>query len=288
MRAKRFEDVEVTAFALFAPVTLSGSRHCRPDKSNHDSSKYGPTYCHDPSNKLLILICRVEYTNISTTASPTTSSSRACNTCTVTAFETFLTYPSAVQVDTATIEQTIIPLVTVYADGSSETNYKTVTAKANVTGTYNPPTPTDPYAHLTWEYDGATLTYPTTYVQFFGLRGGLFTPVITAAATSCAVNDEVFLIGTFDPAGLIVEVPATAKIDLAHPTAIAVPPAIHSFLNNIPAVSSQFSGTPVEDCAWTKIPTSKTGLSITASPSPEAPLVSTPAATIQKVTVSIL
>lgn len=191
------------------------------------------------------------------------------------------------EVDTATIEQTIIPLVTVYADGSSETNYKTVTAKANVTGIYKPPTPTDPYAHLTWEYEGVTLTYPTTYVQFFGLRGGLFTPFITAAATSCAINDEELQIGTFDPAGLIVEIPATVKVDLTHPNAISAPPAIHSFLNAIPAVSSQFSGTNVKDCAWTKIVGPKTSLEFTLAPG-DVTTLSTAIATNQKITVSVL
>ncbi|TID21985.1 Carboxypeptidase S [Venturia nashicola] len=223
------------------------------------------------------------HTNSSTTTAP--SSSRACSGCTVTASEKYLTYPSTVEVDTATIEQTIVPLVTVYADGSSETNYKTVTAKANVTGIYQPPTPTDPYAHLTWEHDGVILTYPTTYVQFFGLRGGLLTPVITTAATSCAVKDELLQVGTLDPAGLIVEVLATAKVDPAHPTAISAPPAILSFLNGIPAVSSQFSGTDVKDCSWTKILTTRITAGFTNAPNTA---LSSAVATNQKVTVSIL
>jgi hypothetical protein len=186
-----------------------------------------------------------------------------------------------------TIEQTVIPLVTIYANGSSETNYKTVTATANVTGIYKPPTPTDPYAHLTWEYEGATLTYPTTYVQFYGLRGGLFTPVITAAATSCTVDDQFLqLPATYDPMSLIVEVPATASLDLAHPTAISAPAQIHSFLNGIPAVSSQFSGTNVRDCSWTKIPKSKETAHATATGTTIEE--SSPVVTVQKVTVSVL
>lgn len=188
--------------------------------------------------------------------------------------------------NTATIEQTIIPLVTVYADGSNETNYKTVTVKANVTGTYKVPIPTDPYAHITWEYEGVTLTYPTTYVQFWGLRGGLFTPAITSAATSCAVHDEELAIGTFDPKGLIVGYPATGILDPSHPTAISAPAQIHSFLNAIPAVSSQFSGTNVKDCAWTKIPETKTTLGFTLAPGEES--TTRTVATNQKVTVSVL
>ncbi|KAE9979420.1 hypothetical protein BLS_009841 [Venturia inaequalis] len=180
------------------------------------------------------------------------------------------------------------------ATAAAETNYKTVTAKANVTGIYTPPTPTDPYAHLTWEHDGVTLTYPTTYVQFFGLRGGLFTPVVTAAVTSCAVKDEVLQLGTSDPTGLIVEVPARAKIDLAHPTAVAAPPAVHSFLNAIPAISSQFSGTNVKDCAWNKIPAIRTTVTdqFTEALVPVALVPvgasSSAVATNQKVTVSVL
>jgi hypothetical protein len=191
-----------------------------------------------------------------------------------------------VETTRTTIEQTIIPLVTVHTDGSSETNYKTVTATANVTGIYKPPTPTDPYAHLTWEVDGATLTYPTTYVQFYGLRGGLFTPVITAAATSCAVDEKALeLPATYDPMSLIVEVPATAKLDLANPTAISAPAQIHSFLNGIPAVSSQFSGTNVRDCQWTKIPKSKETAQFSAT---GTQIGEPPVATNQKVTVSVL
>lgn len=286
MRGRRYEDVAVTTFALFAPGTLSGRRQ---RSAKHDSSKYGPTHRHlmAPLLESLLILCRVEYTNSSTATAPATLPSPPCNGCSVTASELFLTYPSTVEVDTATIVQTVIPLVTVYPDGSNVTNYKTVTAQANTTGIYKPPTPTDPYAHLTWVHVGVTLTYPTTYVQFLGLRGGLFTPVITATATSCAVKNENLHIGTFDRASLIVEVPATVQLDPAHPTTIPVPPAVHSFLNAIPAVSSQFSGTKVEDCAWTKIPLIGAPLGITESPGPGgAP--SSSIAPNQKVTVSVL
>jgi hypothetical protein len=204
----------------------------------------------------------------------------------VTALEVFLTYPSSVETTRTTVEQTVIPLVTVHTDGSRETNYKTVTATANVTGIYTPPSPTDPFAHLTWHYEGATLTYPTTYVQFYGLEGGLFTPVVTAAATSCAADVEVLdLPVTYDPMSLIVEVPAASSLDLAHPTGISAPAQIHSFLNGIPAVSSQFSGTNVRDCQWTKIPKSKTTAQFTITKTGET---TAPVATNQKVTVSVL
>jgi hypothetical protein len=93
-------------------------------------------------------------------------------------------------------------------------------------------------------------------VQFFDLSGGTFFSVPDAPVPTCTYDDEPLQLPTDSASGLII--PITQKVDLEHPTAISAPPAIHSYLNAIPAVSSQFDGTDVAKCQWTKIPTTQT------------------------------
>jgi hypothetical protein len=97
----------------------------------------------------------VRYTNTSTTTS--SSSITACTSCTVTAYESFLTYPSTLSTVNVSVTVTKVPYVTIHADGSSETNYQTVTQSSNVTGIFSGTGSVNPYATLTWEVDGVIL-----------------------------------------------------------------------------------------------------------------------------------
>jgi hypothetical protein len=100
---------------------------------------------------------KAHYTNTSTTATTTTSSSSACNSCTVTAFESFLTYPHSLSTVDVSVTVTKVPYVTIHEDGSSETNYKTITESLNVTKTFTGTGSVDPFATLTWDVEGVKL-----------------------------------------------------------------------------------------------------------------------------------
>jgi hypothetical protein len=199
----------------------------------------------------------------------------------VTAFEQFYAYPYSIEVESITATNMVIPMVTIHPDGSKETNYVTETPKADPTAPHNSsPAPTDPFAAYTWvPVDNITLTYPTTYVQFFDLSGGTFFAVPDVPVPKCTFDDEPLDLPTPSATGLFVPLPSGVTVDLQHPTAISAPAAIHSYLNGIPAVSSQFDGTDVAKCQWTKVPKSQT--------SPHE-IVSTEIATVQKVSVSVL
>jgi len=177
-------------------------------------------------------------------------------------------------------------MVTVHPDGRLETNYLTQTQKLDPTAPpgNNPPKPTDPYASLTWEpYPNITLTYPTTYVDFFDLSGGTFysvSPVVEPTAT-CTYDDQPLQLPSNSVTGLIVPLPSTITFDSRDFTAISAPAAIHSYLNGIPAVSSQFGGTNVASCAWTKI------VAVKSSPA-ATPGVSATQVPVAKVSVSVL
>jgi hypothetical protein len=177
-------------------------------------------------------------------------------------------------------------MVTVHPDGRRETNLVTETPAQTGAFTSAPPEPTDPFASLTWKpYANVTLTYPTTYVQFYGLRGGTFYPVSPESepTATCTYDDQELQLPTNSITGLVVPLPAGVTVDSKSPTAISAPRAIHDYLNGIPAVASQFAGTDVASCAWTKI--------VAATPPAEfstPTLTATTQATVNKVSVSVL
>lgn len=175
-------------------------------------------------------------------------------------------------------------MVTVHADGSSETNLVTETPAATESFTSAPPAPTDPFASLTWEpYENVTLTYPTTYVEFYDLSGGTLYPVASEfePTATCTYDNEELQLPTNSITGLLVPLPASVTVDIRSPTAISAPSAIHSYLNGIPAVSSQFAGTNLASCAWSKIVASRTAALTTGD-------LSATQAPVSKVSVSVL
>jgi hypothetical protein len=177
-------------------------------------------------------------------------------------------------------------MVTVHPDGRLETNYITETPSSNPTapGENPAPQPTDPFETLTWEpYSGVTLTYPTTYVEFFDLSGGTFYPVepVIDPTITCTFDDQPLVLPTNSRTSLLIPVPSGIAIDTRFPQPISAPPRIHSYLNGIPAVSSQFAGTDVAKCAWTKlVAAAATTTTVGAFP--------TLVPSVQKVSVSVL
>lgn len=128
-----------------------------------------------------------------------------------------------------------------------------------------------------------TLTYPTTYVEFFDLSGGTFYPIspVVEPTATCTYDDQALLLPENSETGLVVPLPTGVTYDPREPAAISAPAAIHSYLNGIPAVASQFAGTDVASCAWTKIVVGRT--STAAQPGVSATQVP-----VAKVSVSVL
>jgi hypothetical protein len=224
----------------------------------------------------------IHFTNTSTSATTTTS---ACTSCTVTAHETFLAYPTPLSTVNVSLTITKVPHVTILADGSRETNYETVTQSSDVTGTFLGTGSIDPFATLTWEVDGVKLTYPTTYVSMFGFSGGLFTATTNTSGAFCSPNVENLNLPANSATGVIAPVPDTVSINLQSPTAISAPAPIIQYLNGIPAVQTQFSSTNLASCSWTKIVGPTTQPHLTATVVPTTPISGPP---VQKVSVTIL
>ncbi|KIW05593.1 uncharacterized protein PV09_03465 [Verruconis gallopava] len=212
-------------------------------------------------------------------SSSTSSPVSACNSCFILAFEEFYSYPHSVEVNTVTATNMIIPMVTLHPDGSRETNYMTQTQQADASAPSSGITQpaADPFASLTWIVQGMTLTYPTTYVEFLQLQGGTSYLTQVDLQQTCTNDLSALDLPTDSITGLLVPIPPGTTVNSENPTAISAPPAIITYLNQIPAVSDQFGGTDVADCSWSKT------VAVASSPEETSPL-----ATVQKVSVSIL
>jgi hypothetical protein len=236
--------------------------------------------------QLLIPSALAPFSNSSSSSSSFSHTHSACDHCTVSAIEIFHSYPREVEIESITATNVVVPMVTVHPDGRLETNYITETPRQDPTapGEAPAPQPTDPYETLTWTpYPGLTLTYPTTYVEFINLSGGTFFPVepVIDPTATCTFDDQPLALPSNSRTSLLIPLPSGVTVDSQSPEAISAPPRIHSYLNGIPAVSSQFDGTDVAKCAWTKI-VAELAATTTRDAFPTA------VPSVQKVSVSVL
>lgn len=161
-----------------------------------------------------------------------------------------------------TITVSIIPHVTVWTNGTEKTSYERITeTKTDWVGsgsnTSIPETFTNK-ADITWTYGDATLTYPTSYLQFLGFEGA---SAATDNGETCAKFSHATLVelpATTDAASFIY--PLTAKTE-----SMALPTPLLDYLAQLPAVSEQFNGMLLRNCApLTWIPPASVSASATA------------------------
>ncbi len=140
------------------------------------------------------------------------------------------------------ITVSLIPKVTVYSNGSAVTNTERVTqsfselvggANRNASTTYSD------LNSITWTVGDATLTYPTTYIQYLGFEGAA-----TTASESCAQETDVTAVDlptSVDIASFIY--PATGIGSMPLPTQLL------EYLSNFDIISPQFGGDSLLGCA---------------------------------------
>lgn len=145
-----------------------------------------------------------------------------------------------------TINVTVNTYITVYPDGDRSTSYQSVTQNVtelvgSASGVGNNASRT--YTNLndiTWTLGDATLTYPTTYVQYLGFEGA---PATSNAGQTCA-----------DPAkAASVTLPASTEYaPFIYPFttgATLLPAPLLEYLGQLAPVSAQFDGMPLTGCA---------------------------------------
>ena len=142
-----------------------------------------------------------------------------------------------------TINVTVNTYITAYENGARSTSYESITQTlTDVIGSGSGKNASKTYTNLndiTWTVGDATLTYPTTYVQYLGFQGA------PAASETCA-----------DPAeASSVSLPASTECapfiyPLTEVTgATALPAAMLEYLGELAPVAAQFDGLPLTGCA---------------------------------------
>ncbi|KAK5175211.1 uncharacterized protein LTR77_000348 [Saxophila tyrrhenica] len=197
----------------------------------------------------------------------------ACPSCVFGATSTSVLSFSYHAVETITVS--VIPHVTIYTNGTEKTSFESITETntdyvGSGSNTTRPKTFTDKN-DITWTVGDATLTYPTTYVQYLGFEGA---PATTEDGETCAEPTDasaVELPSSTDMASFIYPLEANATGGMLLPTALL------DYLAQLPEVSSQFFGEPLTGCApltWTPLasasasatgPSSSTTLAYTSS-----------------------
>jgi hypothetical protein len=175
------------------------------------------------------------------------SSVTACPTCVFGATSTSLLSFTFQAVETITVS--VIPHVTVFPNGTDTTSFerKTLTETDYVGGgnggtTTSRRTFTDK-KEFEWTVGDATLTYPTTYIQYLGFQGA---PATTTGAETCANPSDaspVSLPASTETASFIYPLGVNATADAALPVPLL------SYLGQIPEVASQFDGEVLTGCA---------------------------------------
>lgn len=145
-----------------------------------------------------------------------------------------------------TIEVRVDTYVAVLPGGSRSTSYESHT----LTGTEyvgsgegdNKPKTFNHPDELIWTVGDATLTYPTTYVQYLGFEGA---PVTTDDGQSCANPTDASAIplpSDADTASLIYPLDGNS-------TQSALPPELLAYLGELPDVAAQFGGEDLAGCS---------------------------------------
>ncbi|KAJ8611616.1 hypothetical protein MRB53_037840 [Persea americana] len=145
-----------------------------------------------------------------------------------------LSYPVAV----GTIDVQIIPQVTIGSNGSTATTAFVTSTLAAATQAGGAPVSTVVVTdsnQLTWTTLGATLTYPTTYVDYAAFAGA-------AATTGCA--------NSLSPS-LLTLPPSVPSASLIYPldNTGALPAGLISFLDGAGGIPAQLNGDQIPQCA---------------------------------------
>ncbi|KAK3704185.1 hypothetical protein LTR37_014025 [Vermiconidia calcicola] len=165
----------------------------------------------------------------------------ACASCVFGAAQTNLLSFSAHVVETITVS--VIPHLTLFTNGSSTVNYESITqTETDFVGSVSGVAKTfDREDEITWTVGDATLTYPTTYVQYLAFEG--------AAANTI---DETCV----DPSSTAgIELPtARSSAPFIYPleanaTSALLPAPLLEYLDQIPLVQSQLNTVPLTECA---------------------------------------
>ncbi|KAI7269894.1 hypothetical protein KC345_g7521 [Hortaea werneckii] len=149
-----------------------------------------------------------------------------------------------------TIEVDVTPHVFIYLNGTRET-----TSLESNTHTEAIAIPTEHTAesvdssqtfsdirNVTWTVGDATLTYPTSYIQYLAFAGA---PAINTDEPACAVQTDatnVQLPSTTDAARFIFPLGNASS-------GIGLPGQLLEYVDSLSTVSDQFNGTPITACA---------------------------------------
>lgn len=147
-----------------------------------------------------------------------------------------------------TITVSVIPHVTVYTNGTEKTSFERITETdtdfvgGGANATEAPKTFSDK-KDLTWTVGDATLTWPTTYVQYCGFEGATASP--EASSTCAKVTDAVPL-----------AIPASARsapfiypLESDLTAATTLPAPLLDYIAQLPQISEQFNGFALTGCA---------------------------------------
>lgn len=144
------------------------------------------------------------------------------------------------------ITVSVTPHIYAYNNGSRSTSFESNTlTESSIVGGIAGSSTTQTYARkdeITWTVDGATLTYPTKYVQYVGFKG---VPAATAIGEMCAEEteaSEISLPATTDAASFIYALPANA-------TGLPLPNQLLQYLGGLDDLVEQFDGAPLSGCA---------------------------------------
>ena len=167
----------------------------------------------------------------------------SCAACVFGAVQTSILSYTSLYVETFAVS--VIPHITVFADGSETTSYEShtdtdfyvVPAGSGPALTY-----TDP-SELTWTVGDATLTYPTTYVQYLRFAGA--TGTVTASQSICAEDASLTTIDlpTATHAASAI-FPTDADVD----TSTALPAPLLGYLESLDTIESAFGNQSLQTC----------------------------------------
>ncbi|GAB1743883.1 hypothetical protein NU219Hw_g934t1 [Hortaea werneckii] len=149
-----------------------------------------------------------------------------------------------------TIEVDVTPHVFIYLNGTRETtslesNTHTeaiAIPTSNAAGTLEISQTFSDIRNVTWTVGDATLTYPTSYVQYLAFAGA---PAIDTDEPACAEQTDatnVQLPSTTDAAEFIFPLGNASS-------ATGLPGELLEYLDGLPTVSDQFNGAPITACA---------------------------------------
>lgn len=193
-------------------------------------------------------------TPISTNSS--VSSTTACTGCVLEAFEPVtLTYTAPVE-QSSYIGGTVTTVLVTYPDGEVSTSFTTNFAP-NAT---IPPNATDVHLTLTWTWHSApevTLTYPTTYVAYTDIRGGLNAnntasptitddPILKREEPTCAT--DVQYLELFPPADGNEAPFIQPLVNEDSDTVQTLPAALIDYLKTKAEIISVFGGSNIATC----------------------------------------